>query len=216
MTDGIVQSGDNIGDIAAFPGEALQPGDRKYKDVDNNGVIDENDKTVIGESLPDVVVGFNNTLKFGGLDLNFYFQGAFGQQVANFNKLDIETLNGQSNITQEAYDNRWTANNQSNTYPAAIASTNDRLFSDAIVEDASYFRLRSLSVGYSFGGDWMERATMDSFRIYVQATNLFTITSYSGVDPDVSHFGRSPLEGGVDLDSYPKAKQIMFGLQLSF
>jgi hypothetical protein len=216
QTDGIVQSGDNINEIPAFPGESLQPGDRKYVDRNDDGVIDENDKTILGESLPDVVIGFDNTLRFAGLDLNLFFQGAFGQQVANFNKLDIETLNGQSNITREAYDNRWTADNPGNTYPSAVAGFNERVFSDAIVENASYFRLRSLSLGYSFTGGWMERAPMNRFRIYAQAINLLTFTSYSGVDPDVSHFGQNPLEGGVDLDSYPKAKQFLFGIQLSF
>ena len=217
-TDGIVQSGDDLNAIPKFAGEDLQPGNRKYKDRNGDGIIDNKDKTVIGSALPKFTLGLHNSITFKfGMDFNFFFQGAFGHEIANFNLIEIENLNGQSNITQEAYDGRWTKENASNSYPKALYSdTPNRIFSDAIIEDGTYFRLKSLSLGYTFTESFSNKLYMSNLRVYISATNVLTLTRYKGIDPDVSHFGQNAVEAGVDFDNYPNSKQFLAGIQISF
>ncbi len=217
-TDGIVQTGDDINSIPKFPGQNLQPGDRKYKDNNGDGIIDKKDKSVIGNALPRFTLGLHNTIIFKfGMDINFFFQGAFGHEIANFNSVEIENLDGQSNITQEAYDGRWTTDSGGNNYPRALYTENSqRIFSDAIVENGSYLRLKSFSLGYSFSNSFAGNLAMSKLRVYVTATNILTFTDYKGIDPDVSHFGQNATEAGVDFDNYPNSKQFLAGIQISF
>ena len=138
-------------------------------------------------------------------------------QIANFNSIEIENLNGQSNITQEAYNGRWTTDNASNSYPRAVYTENsNRIFSDAIIESGSYFRLKSFSLGYTFSKSLSDKLYMSKLRVFVTATNFLTFTGYKGIDPDVSHFGQSAVEAGVDFDNYPNSKQFLAGIQISF
>ena len=120
-------------------------------------------------------------------------------------------------ISQEAYDGRWTSGNGGNAYPRAVYTENqNRIFSDAIVENGSYFRLKSFSIGYTFSDSLADKLYMSKLRVYVSATNILTFTNYKGIDPDVSHFGQNAVEAGVDFDNYPNSKQFLAGIQISF
>lgn len=214
VSDGILQSGQSA---PAFAGQRLQAGDPIYRDLNGDGKIDTEDQTVIGEPIPDLVYGFFNTLAYKGLSLDIFLQGTVGNEVANLNRLFLNSLNGTSNITQEAYEQRWTASNPSQTYARPLAgSERSTIFSDAVVEDGSYLRLKSLRVSYEVPEKLVGKYKLSSLRFFLMGQNLLTLTGYSGIDPDVSHFGRSTLQAGADLGGYPQAKIYMAGIEVGF
>lgn len=214
QSDGIVQSGETA---AGFEGESLMPGEPKYKDLNGDGVINRLDQSIIGNPHPDFVFGYYHSFEFKGVDLQIFFQGTVGNDVANFNQFLVNNPNGESNITVETYKNRWTSSNPSNEYPRALLSTQrGNVFSDTQIENGSYVRLKNITLGYSLSASLLEKIKFNRIRLYISAQNLLTFTPYSGIDPDISHFGQSNLTPGVDLGGYPKAKVYAVGIDLGF
>ena len=219
LTDGIFQIGDDPESTPNFTGApSLTPGDRKFKDLNDDGVIDERDRTFIGSAQPDFSFGFINDFSYKGFDLNIFVQGVVGNQIVNFNKFLIERGNGTSNLSLEYFANRWTPQNPNNEYPKVNADPAfaRRFISDAEVEDGSYVRVKSISLGYRPPADLLERARIANFRVYVTAKNVLTWTRYSGYDPEVSHFGQSATNLGADLGGYPNISSWVFGFNVGF
>lgn len=219
ITDGIVQIGDNTGDIPNFAAAPpLEPGDRKFVDQNNDGVINGDDRIFIGNAQPDFSFGFNNTFSYKGFDLNFFLQGVSGNEIVNFNKFLVEQQNGTSNITLEYFANRWTPQNPSDRYPKVNADPGlaRRFISDAEVEDGSYLRLKNITLGYTLPSSLLEKYRISNCKIYITGKNLYTLTNYSGFDPEVSHFGQSATNMGADLGGYPTTKSYVFGINLGF
>lgn len=195
----------------------VQPGDRKYKDLDGDGEVTTDDRTVISNSNPDFTFGFGNSFSYKNFDLNIFFEGVYGRDILNEFKLRSES--GRSggtqynNLRQEAWDGRWTPENHSNTYSRLLNQTNTYV-SSYYVEDGSYIRLKTVTLGYTLPNSLLKRAKIKSVRFYVSGDNLFVLTDYSGMDPDVS--SSNQLFTGFDRMSYPKARTITFGVNANF
>ncbi|MGM9762783.1 MAG: SusC/RagA family TonB-linked outer membrane protein [Candidatus Cryptobacteroides sp.] len=196
----------------------VQPGDRKYKDIaGNDNVITADDRTVISNSNPDFTMGMGNTFTYRGFELSFFFEGLYGRDILNEFKLCTES--GQSgntqfnNLRKEAWQGHWTPENPSNTYSRLLNQTNTWA-SSYYVEDASYLRLKNLMFSYTFTNKALQKAKISSIRLSFSADNVFVVTKYSGMDPDVST--NNPLFTGFDRMSYPKPRTFTFGVNLKF
>lgn len=207
--------------VAAYPSSAsspIQPGFIKYKDLNGDGVINSDDATVIGNPNPDFTGGFSNDFSYKNFDLNVFFNFSVGADVFNANRIIFEGggyNNGQNMYA--TYANRWTADNQSNTYFASNGGgPNNLLYSSRVVEDGSFLKLKTVQLGYNFSSKIIRRIKVSNLRVYVSAQNLYTWTKYQGFDPEVSKFGSSALQPAFDYSVYPYATTVTFGLNVSF
>jgi len=192
----------------------IQPGDIKYKDINGDGIINSADYTVIGRGLPIHTGGFNNKFTYKTLDVSLFFQWSYGNEIQNANDI---LLNGNSNnsavYSQFAkYNDRWTPDNQSSTTFRTLGS-GPTFFSSRTVEDGSYIRLKTVSIGYTFTKKLLKNR-LQSCRIYMSAQNLITWTNYSGMDPEISSFN-SALTPGFDFSGYPRANTVVGGINIT-
>ena len=219
---GAAQSLTNIN--ANSPQNCVQPGDLKYKDLNGDGKIDQNDCTVIGSPYPIHFGGFSNTFSYKGFDLNIFLQWSYGNQIMNANRLMMEGsflspsistsgVSGLVNYNQfSEYANRWTYTNASNIYPRVDSyASGTRAYSTRIIEDGSYIRLKTVQLGYTLPVKFVKGIHLTSARFYLSGQNLFTLTAYSGIDPEVSTASGSNLTPGFDYSPYPRTKVITLG-----
>ena len=194
-----------------------QPGMPKYKDINGDGVINDNDRTVIGNGLPKHTGGFTNNFAYSGFDLSLFFQWSYGNDVLNANRLMFESSwNKARDLNQYAsYANRWTDDNPTSDIPRATSSSSNRVFSSRIVEDGSFLRLKTLTFGYTLPRLLLRHTGIENLRVYFAAQNLWTLTDYSGYDPEVS-VRDSALTPGLDFSAYPRARSFSFGVNLGF
>ena len=197
---------------------SIQPGDIKYRDINGDGVVNANDYTVIGRSLPVHIGGLLNNFTYKGFDLSIFFQWSYGNDVQNNNNL-VFSGNGlnKTNLNQFAsYENRWTPTNTNTTnFRAGAGGYYGGGYSSRTVEDGSFLRLKTLSFGYNLKPSILKKVRMSKLRVYTSMQNVFTWTKYSGQDPEVNNYN-SVLTGGFDYSSYPRARTITFGLNASF
>lgn len=209
--DGVYQEGDEV----ISGGEGL--GGEKFRDLDEDGKLSADDRTIMGNPHPDFIWGFNNTFTFKGFDLNIFFQGTQGNDIANYTRYELDGLIGKSNATA-AMNRSWTPENTDTDVPAA--KSRPARFSSRWIEDGSYIRLKSLALGYTLPKSVTDKMNIRSFRIYVSGQNLWTATNYSGVDPEVSFRSSGREESntnlGLDFASYPMAKSYTVGLSVGF
>ncbi len=193
----------------------IQPGHMKYKDLNGDGIININDYTIIGRGLPVHTGGFSNNFTYKGFDLNVLFQWSYGNDLINANRLVFEGGSSRRNLNQFAtYADRWSFDNQDSLIPR-VGGQGPNHYSSRIVEDGSYLRLKTVSLGYNIPAAFAKELGIRSLRIYSAAQNLITWTNYSGPDPEVS-VGFSNLTQGFDYAAYPRARTITFGLNVSF
>lgn len=204
-------------DVPAFSGEnSTQPGMPKYKDVNGDGVIDTSDKTFIGRGLPVHTGGFTNDFTYKGFDLSIFFQWSYGNDVLNANRLFFENSNGKKDLNQFAsYADRWTPDNPTSDIPAATKSSSNQVVSSRVIEDGSFLRLKTVTLGYNVPVKYTKRWKIASARIYVAGQNLWTLSGYSGYDPEVS-IRNSAITPGLDYSAYPRAYAVNFGVSLGF
>lgn len=225
-TEGVMQ---NEADVQAYldknckgnaanskQGTGIKPGDLKFVDVNGDGVVNDDDKTELGDPHPDVTMGITLGASYKGFDLSVTGFGAFGQQVArSFRKF---TDGEYENFTTEVYD-YWHGEGTSNKYPLLAhmnAGPNWQTISDIYIEDASYFRLQNLTVGYDFTKIW-KNSPFQQLRLYFAAQNLFTITGYKGMDPENgTAIGSDSWVTGVDVVNYPQPRTYMVGVNVKF
>jgi hypothetical protein len=186
--------------------------------VSKDGKIDVNDRTILGSAMPKFTYGFTNTFSFRNIDLSVFLQGSYGNKMANFNSYDLLNFTGQNNVLAEAGVNRWTPDNHSSKYPRALAagSLDQGIFSTAILEDASYLRIKNITLSYRLSSSAASRMGMSNLRIYVSGSNLWTFTKYSGYDPEANTYGQSTTLVGIDLGGYPQTRILQLGLSASF
>lgn len=196
----------------------VKPGINKYVDLNKDGNIDTNDFTIIGDPNPDFIGGLNNTFEYAGFDLSVLLQFSYGNEVLNANKITYE-FNGYSGNNTNMYatiKNRWTPTNTNTTICSADGrSLNSFYYSTKFIEDGSYLRLKTVTLGYNVPRSILKHANINSFYIYASAQNLLTWTKYSGLDPEVSVFGARALTPAYDNSPYPRAQTIVFGVKLT-
>lgn len=204
--------------IPHYSSEAnTQPGMPRYKDLNGDGVINSDDRTMIGRGTPIHTGGFTNNFEYKGFDLNIFFQWSYGNDILNANRLFFESgFQTKRELNQFAsYANRWTTENPTSDIPRATNSGSNLVISSRVVEDGSFLRLKSVTLGYNIPKTFLSKYKISNARIYVAAQNLWTITGYSGYDPEVS-IRNSALTPGLDFSSYPRALSMSFGLNLGF
>jgi TonB-linked SusC/RagA family outer membrane protein len=211
-TDGIYQTEEEIGE-AEYRGTAFVPGDVKYIDQDGDGNITDKDKVVIGDPNPKFNFGMNSNMRYKDFSLDIFLYGVYGNEIANGNLLREEDVSSNANIRSDAYFNTWKPDAPNNDYPR-INYDNARLqdFTDRIVEDASFLRLGTVTLGYEFN----LKKHLNRLNIYVTGRNLWTLSNYSGYDPEVNSFTFDAKRIGVDWQSYPMYKSILVGLNITF
>ena len=216
----------------AYPkfGDYNAPGRFKYKDqltVDTNsdgvpdkadGVINADDRVIIGSPHPDLVYGLNIDLQYKNFDATMFFQGSYGNELINYVSRWTDYFQFNGNRSPERLYESWTEARYKSgakiTLPIAEThDTNSQLPNSSFVESGSYFRLKNLQIGYSLPKELVTRMKVSNLRLYVQATNLFTITPYSGLDPEIR--STNDRHNGLDQGIYPTSQTIMFGLNLS-
>jgi len=194
--------------------ENIQPGDIKFKDIAGDPlVVNADDRTEIGDPNPKHTGGFNNSFKYKGISLDIFFQWSYGNDVYNGNRLIFEG-NSLSRVGLNQYDtyiNRWTPENPSNKYFRTGGQAPKGSYSSREIEDASYLRLKTLSVSYDLPIKWVKAVKFKSIRVNASVQNLITWTNYSGMDPEVS-IRNTILTPGFDYSAYPRARTIMFGI----
>lgn len=189
-------------------------GEVKYRDINGDGYIDKDDRTIIGDTNPKFVYGFTNELCYKGWSLSFMLQGSQGNDILNLNTVDM-AMNQVGNVTEEAYANRWTEVNKANAkYPRASASDfRTMLISNRYVENGSYLKMKYVTLSYEWNKPFK---FMEKLRLAFTANNVFTITNYSWMDPDVNAFGSDASRRGVDSYSYPSARSFTLSLNAVF
>ena len=203
-----------VADNSTHLGETVKPGYVKYKDLDGDNVITDNDRTIIGNGYPDIFGGFASTFHVYGFDLSAVFQFSCGNDIFNVTRYMATKSNNKSrNMLAEVAD-RWTATHASNTVHSLKGYGMHDIYS-RFIEDGSYLRLKNLTLGYTLPHKIAGKVRLSKARIYASATNLFCITRYSGFDPEVNS-NSSPLMPGLDASSYPKNTAYVFGLELTF
>jgi TonB-dependent starch-binding outer membrane protein SusC len=195
---------------------AIKPGWIRYKDIDHDNLINQNDYTVTGNPNPDFIGGFNNNFEYKGFDLNIFLQFSYGNEIYNANRLYFEggTFESYNTNAFASYANRWTEENPSGTIPR-MNGQGANVYSGLFVEDGSFLRLKTLSLGYNIKDKWLTKIKVKTARIYFSAQNLFTLTGYSGIDPEVST-RHSALTPGMDWSPFPRMRTTTFGLNLTF
>lgn len=215
-TAGIFQT---LAEIAEAPVQSpdTRPGDFRFEDLNNDGVINEEDQTFLGNPVPDFTANLNNTFGYKGIELSFLIQGVFGNEILNLLDRNLLGLTDQNNQRVEALD-RFTATNPSTTIPRAnFSDPNDnRRISDRYIEDGSFVRLRNVTLGYQLQNAFIKKINLTSAKVYVSGQNLLTFTNYSGYDPEVGSFNQNPLINGVDNGRYPSARSLTVGFNANF
>ncbi|RIA08602.1 TonB-linked SusC/RagA family outer membrane protein [Flavobacteriaceae bacterium MAR_2010_72] len=220
VSDGIMQLDDTPANTPLFAtdGGVVTPGERKYKDLNGDGVIDaDNDRTFLGNPIPEYTFGISNSFSYKSFDLNIFLQGVYGNEIANFNRINLEDFNGRNNVLLEAFSNRWTPENPSNVYPRAFRGVRNNVFADNYIEDGSYLRVKSVSLAYTLSNQFLSKLSINKLKIYITGKNLYTFTNYTGVDPEVSWGGQNnALSAGADFGGYPTSKTYLMGLNINF
>ena len=186
------------------------PGDIRFVDVNKDGVFDADDRTYIGNGMPDWTFGLNFSAGWKNIDFYMLWQSTVGNDV-----LDVTRRTDISESNMPAYMlGRWTGEGTSNKYPRLVRGDNvNWQMSDLYVQDGSYLRLKNIQLGYTLPVKWTKAVLVQSLRLYVAAENLLTLTNYRGYDPEISSGGTSL---GVDYGVYPQPRTILCGLNLKF
>ena len=200
--------------IPAYKGNKMQPGDLKYRDLNGDGKIDDYDRTIIGCGQPLHTGGFNNSFNWKNFDLNIFFSWSYGNDILNANRLIFESGWKAQTNQLASYAGRWTPDNPTSDIPRAGATGSEE-YSSRVIEDGSFLRLKNVSLGYTIPSRQLRKAGISSLRVYVSADNIWTLTNYSGPDPEVST-RNSVLTPGFDWSAYPRAYGFTAGVNITF
>lgn len=236
VADGIFQNQGEIDALntaspnGAYQSEETLPGDRRFRDLNGDGEITGEDREVIGSPVPDFYGSLNLNFSYKNFDLGLNFYGSYGSEIFNLVKRELESASGYgnqasfSNVSTEYFNNRWSSEGSTNEYARALINDGDvqnNRASSYFVEDGSYLRLRNLNLGYSLPTTVVDKIGLNALRIYISAQNVFTITDYTGSDPEVGQ--NSDINGnssvttrGIDAGAYPLSKTFTLGLNLKF
>jgi len=213
ITDGIFQNQQEVDNHAIQvpgndPHNRTSPGDIRFKDLNNDGVINDKDRTYLGSPNPTFMFALNNTFAYKGFDLSIFLQGVAGNKIINANRFWSEAMAIAQNQTT-ATQNRWTGEGTSNTMPRAVYNDPNKNTrpSDRFVEDGSYLRIKNVTLGYNLPASLIKKAQLTTARFYITGQNLFTFSKYSGFDPEIG-------TNGIDNNVYPVTRTISIGVNL--
>lgn len=193
---------------------AIKPGDEKYRDINGDGQITAEDRTIIGRGHPLHTGGWSNNFTYAGFDLNIFFQWSYGNDIYNANRQFMEGT-GSADLNQFAsMVDRWTPSNPNSDIPR-VKGSKPEAYTSRVVEDGSFLRLKTVQLGYTVPKNLMRKFLIQNIRVYASAQNIFTLTSYSGSDPEVS-VRHSAMTPGVDYSAYPRALTLTFGINVNF
>jgi hypothetical protein len=211
-TNGLYQQGDACPLTVVRATLDCVPGEYRYVDTNGDGQISSADRVILGTAEPDFYGGLTNDFTYGPLNLNVFIQGSFGNEVLNAPAINIRNINTFSNQTTDAL-NRWTPENTNTNIPRANANRPREIY-DVHVEDGSFVRLQSVTLGYQLPERLIPGTS--SARVYLTGQNLHVWTSYTGFDPEVNSFGGDARSRGIDLGAYPRARSWNLGVNVSF
>ncbi|BBD46388.1 TonB-dependent receptor plug (Precursor) [Petrimonas sp. IBARAKI] len=214
----LLREGESMGIFYGYISDGYDDkGFEKYVDLNSDGVVNADDKTKIGDPNPNFIYGVNSVMNYKNFELSLFFQGSQGNDLVNVSSIDNSLNYGYgSNMYKEVYYDHWTSENPNAKYPK-ITRTQKMKFSDRIVEDGSYVRLRNIQLSYNLPLKAWNVNSIQGVRLYVSGQNLWTLTKYSGWDPEVNSLGgASSFAQGIDHHSYPTAKSFTFGINISF
>ena len=210
----------------AYQGSNIEPGDVKYKDLSGpdgvpDGVIDAYDRTHVGSPIPDFTVGFTTNMSYHNWDFSVFLEGVYGNEIYWQAAHDIEGFYRAFNVTERVYDERWTGAGTSDTQPRVSWSgaTNNKKPSTRFLFDGSYLRLKNVSLGYTFDFSQKNKKAINNLQIFLSGQNLYTLTNYPGLDPEMQTSNNSAGEGdlaaGIDWGTYPSAMIINLGININ-
>ncbi|MGZ9733902.1 SusC/RagA family TonB-linked outer membrane protein [Flavobacterium sp. GNP002] len=211
-TDGIFQ---NQSEVDAHPsqlslGADASPGDLRFVDVNGDGILNANDRTNIGDPIPDATMGFNLQMNYKNFDFAVYTFASVGNDMVRNYERNLTDVNRLNYVLD-----RWTGEGSTNTTPRVTTSaTGNSTFSSYFVEDASYLRIQNMQLGYSINSKFSEKAGITKLRLYAGVNNLYTFTKYKGFDPGASN--GAPIGGGIDYGFYPIPRTYLLGLNINF
>ena len=203
---------------------ATRPGDRYFADITGDGIVNADDRVSLGSPQPKFFGGLNLDASYKSWDVNIFFYGSYGNKILNYTESNLQSFQkrgseGVENVSVEYYQNRWTPSNPSNTYSRALHNDDNTLNnvpSSHWVESGSFLRLKNMTVGYTLPAALMNKFTLSKARLYISSQNLFTITKYSGLDPEIGIQNGNPIFNGVDNGVYPSSRFFTFGLNVTF
>lgn len=212
----ILKPGLGLGTFYGYVANGVDPqtGAMNFKDLNGNGFLDPDDRTVIGSAQPDFTYGLTNNFSYKNFGLSIFFQGSQGNDIYNATRVDLEGMYDSKNQST-AVLNRWTKPGQITDIPKA-GDINNARNSTRFVEDGSYLRLKTVTLSYNLPTSFIGKANLKSVNFYVTGQNLLTFTKYSGFDPEVNAFGTSGTELGIDYGTYPQTKSVIFGVNVEF
>lgn len=215
ISDGIFQTPDEVSNHAIQEGKGV--GRLKYRDIDGNGVINDNDRCIIGDPNPDFGLGLNLNANYKNWSLSMFFSGEFGFDIYNGTKKQLNFMTYGNLYTNRGADilNAWSPTNTGSSIPALTTDDANRetRMSTYFVEDGSYMKMKYLKVAYNFDQKWMSKLGLSALNLYAQIDNVFTITKYSGLDPEVP---MGVYGARVDNGPYPRARTFTFGINAQF
>ena len=216
MKDNVVRNepGRSLGGFYGYKCEGVNPdtGELMYADLDGKEGLTPADMTYIGDPNPDFIFGFTNTFTYKNLSLNVFFNGSYGNDIYNASRIETESMTTQRNQSR-AVLKRWRNPGDQTSVPKAGTTV---MNSSYYVEDGSYLRLKTLTLSYDFSGSRLQRFGIRAIKPYVTANNLWTLTKYNGVDPEVNEFGSSGAAQGIDFGTYPYRKSFLIGVNVEF
>jgi TonB-linked SusC/RagA family outer membrane protein len=219
LTDGIFRDSASLNAWKAVTTSASVPslGSSRFVDVNGDGKIDANDRTIIGDPTPNFSLGWQNSVSFKGFQLSALLDGTYGGKIFNLNLYRLEGASPSGNVLRSRYEDAWSTTNPNGQY-AKIGAGIGFLgsdFTNELIEDGSYTRLRTLTLAREIPDRWL-RGLASGARLYVTGQNVFTWTKYSGFNPDVSSLGIGNTNRGIDIGSYPLARTWTIGANLSY
>ena len=210
---------------SAFQGNGIRPGDVKFADINEDGIINQADRSHVGSPIPPLVYGLTANLQWRNIDFSVFFQGVAGNSVYYQVATDIEGFYRAFNVTQRVVDEHWTGEGTSNTQPRVSwrGAANNKLPSTRFLEDGSFTRLKNIQIGYSLPAALARKFRMAGARVYVSGQNLLTFTSYPGMEPEQQSSDnlnneqfRGDVAVGIDWGTYPISKTYSLGLNVNF
>jgi len=211
-----INSDPNIANDTRLADGLIEPGDVKFVDQTGDGIIDEDDRTIIGDPNASIIYGINASMQYKGFDFVLFFNGEAGREIFNADRMQGLDPTYPFNMYAEVMD-RWTGDGTSNSIPRMTTRRNNlnHRASTLFVEKAGYLRLRNITLGYTIPSSLINNWGISKVRIYISGENLFTITPYTGLDPELGYTDGN-LQYGVDYAGYPQARTITAGLTVGF